>query len=260
MNAKVLNVLIGADPELFCVSNGKVVPSIGLLPGTKEQPHRTEHGWVQPDNVLAEYNIPPAGSRDEFLRSIRNVERDLSAFVGTVVLSSYRFSDEELRAAGPGAFVFGCDPDYSAWMGGAPNPRPNPRRVGGLRTAGGHIHVGCDVAKERPLEVVRAMDVLLGLPSVLLDDDTDRRSVYGKAGAFRAKPYGVEYRTLSNFWLKTDESVLWAYDRTMQALAELEACSAFAEQFGEQIQAAINTSNADLAKELLHNYDLVWRQ
>ena len=28
--------------------------------------------------------------------------------------------------------------------------------------------------------------------------------MYGKAGAFRPKPYGMEYRVLSNFWLTSD--------------------------------------------------------
>ncbi len=41
----------------------------------------------------------------------------------------------------------------------------------------------------------------------MYDKDTERRGMYGKAGAFRPKPYGVEYRTLSNAWLSNDERI-----------------------------------------------------
>ena len=51
------------------------------------------------------------------------------------------------------------------------------------------------------------MDYTLGLDSLLLDSDTRRRSMYGRAGSFRFKEYGIEYRTLSNFWIKNNKSI-----------------------------------------------------
>lgn len=243
-------IYIGADPEVFLVRAGRVVPSIGIVPGSKHVPTKTEHGWVQPDNVLAEFNIKPAASRIEFLHSIRSVMQDLQVYGDLAVLASYEFSKEELKAAGRAAFEFGCDPDYNAWTG-ARNPRPNPRAVGGLRTAGGHIHVGADVALARPQDVIRGMDVLLGLQSVITDTDSRRRSVYGKAGAMRMKPYGVEYRTLSNFWLASDDLVLWAYDQTRRVLDNLDELSEFCSIRGTAVQAAINESDVAAAQQLL---------
>jgi hypothetical protein len=49
--------------------------------------------------------------------------------------------------------------------------------------------------------VVRVLDTLL-LPLLLKQDkDVLRSTLYGKPGAMRIKPYGVEWRTPSNVWL-----------------------------------------------------------
>jgi hypothetical protein len=45
------------------------------------------------------------------------------------------------------------------------------------------------------------LDLRLAVPSLIWDKDKKRRLLYGKAGCFRPKPYGMEYRTLSNAWL-----------------------------------------------------------
>jgi hypothetical protein len=48
------------------------------------------------------------------------------------------------------------------------------------------------------------------------DGTSVRRSLYGKAGCCRLKPYGVEYRTVSNFWASNPKIV-----DVMYALTEL---------------------------------------
>lgn len=57
-----------------------------------------------------------------------------------------------------------------------------------------------------PAILIPLMDLFVGIPSVLIDRDpnaSSRRMMYGKAGDFRYQPHGIEYRTLSNFWLKS---------------------------------------------------------
>jgi hypothetical protein len=64
------------------------------------------------------------------------------------------------------------------------------------------------------------LDLFLGSTSVLMDHDPTslaRKKLYGGAGNHRWCPaYGVEYRTLSNFWLRSPSMV-----RLMYNLSEL---------------------------------------
>jgi len=93
------------------------------------------------------------------------------------------------------------------------------------------------------------MDVLLGLPSVLIDPDRKRRSLYGKAGCFRLCPYGFEYRVLSAKMYSTDDlmDLVW---RGIQA--SIYACNNALPFFDDMnVRKAIDTSNVKLAKTLL---------
>ena len=61
-------------------------------------------------------------------------------------------------------------------------------------------------ALQHPELVIPMMDLIIGIASVLLDRDPNakiRRQVYGRAGDYRTPPHGLEYRTLSNFWIKS---------------------------------------------------------
>jgi hypothetical protein len=105
------------------------------------------------------------------------------------------------------AKILGCDPDYNAYTGEL-NPTPDGTRT--FRTAAGHVHVGwgADIPTDNPehLEIcrnfVKQLDTTVGMLMCIIDRDPQRRELYGKAGAFRPKSYGVEYRTPSNIWLK----------------------------------------------------------
>lgn len=87
------------------------------------------------------------------------------------------------------------------------------------------------------------MDLHLGVPSLVLDKDTERRKLYGKAGAFRPKPYGVEYRTLSNFWIWSEENIKWAWDQTNKAIQFVQDKHKIPPSIQKDIQLAINDNN-----------------
>lgn len=243
-------ITVGCDPEVFLKSNGSIVSSIGLVGGSKRKPRPVIEGSVQEDNVLAEINIDPANDSSTFVSRINKVLDQLVQLSGCdlEIKSSHVFDKEYLKSVGPKAFSLGCEPDYNVYTGKA-NPRVNPYTC--LRTAGGHIHVGDDSIDCNRL--VRTMDLYLGVDSVLLDNDNERRALYGKAGSYRPKPYGLEYRVLGNFWLKSDELKRWVYDTTISAVNDHKHIVLPDDSL---IQRCINTSDTGLANELKKEYSL----
>ncbi|MCW8888174.1 MAG: hypothetical protein OQK25_03825 [Gammaproteobacteria bacterium] len=258
---------IGADPELFVTADVDPTSAIGLLGGSKAAPRMIDGYGIQEDNVLAEFSMEPvyAGYRQEMqfsaavLRGIRTVEKELSAHkLKTTKHSSHRYSADQLRQYGPAALEFGCDPDRNAYTGDW-NPTPNAEST--LRTAGGHIHVGYNTRYTNndtiSRMVVKAMDLYLGVPSVLIDPDNDRRELYGKAGAYRNKPYGLEYRTLSNFWIHTEARRIWACKQAVKAVANADSAEFMIAVVGEQaVQDCINTGDRDLARHIIQTLNI----
>lgn len=248
-------VTIGTDFELmgYSVVDG-YVPLCELIGGSKAVPRLCAGGNMQEDNVMAECAIDPVTSVTDFIKNIMDVRSELDKVLAPLDLSvklvaSAEFEPEKL--AHPQAAMFGCDPDYNAWTLNR-NPRPNAKTT--LRSCGGHIHVGADDVKKDPIGLIRSMDLFLGIPSVLMDEDKRRRELYGKAGAFRHKPYGAEYRTLSNFWLASVELIHWAYNNTMKAVEFSRDAANVDSLDGDSICIAINTGDKDLAKELISSY------
>ena len=255
------NITIGCDPEVFVqTKKGTVIPAVGLIGGTKEKPIKVMSGALQEDNVLGEFNTDPATSYINFRDNIRTVMGILESKVHPhklKILSSHRFSASDLQAAGDQALEFGCNPDINAWTG-AENDAPSPYTT--LRTAGGHVHLGFDV-KEDDLksryDVIKLMDVYLGIPSVLLDGDTDRRGMYGQAGACRTKIYGVEYRVLSNFWLQSDKHIEWVYNQATRAVENKEYVNEILDKYSpELIQKTINESDIEQAALIVNDLQL----
>lgn len=209
---------------------------------------------VQEDNVAVEFCIPPANEVSKFIEAINFNLKYIEDYVKDKGLSlsitaSQEFSQDQLES--DQARLFGCDPDYNAWTFRT-NPRPKSRnRL--LRSAGGHVHVSTEA---HPFLCARAMDLFLGVPSVLLDEDTRRRELYGKAGACRPKEYGVEYRTLSNFWIKSDELKEWVFEQAQRAVAFAESKKEWLNERAEEIQECINTSNRDMARGLINEYGI----
>lgn len=246
---------IGADPEVFLLNpDGTPAIAIGKLGGTKLEPRPVPLGAVQEDNVLAEFNIEPANHPDVFVHNIQSVMGELQNLLPEYqlgVVSSMRFDLMSLVDY-PEAMEFGCDPDFNAWTGKVNDP-PNP--MTDVRTAGGHVHIGFDgINEDTAPRFVQMLDFYLGLPSVLLDNDTSRRGLYGKAGAYRPKPYGVEYRTLSNFWIKEEIYMRWLYHNCYRAIVDFQFLDHMIDKYdGEEVQSVINESRRDEAKNMIRD-------
>jgi len=256
------NVTVGCDPEVFLKDKeGKYRSSIGVIPGTKTMPFRFDGKFaIQQDNVAAEFNIPPAKTKEEFVEFVQYTLDFLSSFIKEKewkldLSASAEFPPEELEH--PLAKIFGCDPDYNAWTGQI-NPRPRTTNKS-LRSAGGHIHIGFKPIKksiELNYALARAMDVFAGIPALLIDKDTKRRKLYGKAGAMRHKDYGIEYRSLSNFWLASKELMEMVYDQTMQAVNFINSGLSVDED-AELIQETINKNKVKNIPYFAEKYSLI---
>lgn len=254
---KLEEITIGADPELFLVTpNGKFISAIGLIGGTKAMPRGIEKGCaVQEDNVAVEFNIPPATSVDEFIGSINHALEYLTNHVvekGLLlsVTASKVFDKDQLEH--PKAKAFGCTPDMNVWTKQQNDP-PKPDKE--LRTCGGHIHFGGLKRLDR-WQLGRWCDMTLALPSVLEDEDTQRRSMYGKAGCIRIKPYGIEYRTLSNYWLRDENTMRTVYNRALDAVDRTLTGWLLTDEEGKDIQEAINNSDKKAAEQLMARYNI----
>jgi hypothetical protein len=114
----------------------------------------------------------------------------------------------------------------------------------------------------KPEILIPLMDLIVGIPSVLIDRDKnakERRKLYGRAGDFRYQPHGIEYRTLSNFWIKSYHLM-----SLILGLTRLSFCIAAStnekehEEYNKlislvdfkDVQEAINTNNYILAKNI----------
>lgn len=255
---------LGSDPEVFLIDpKGKHISSLGFINADKwnpmQIPDMPKGFTLQEDNVSLEYGIPPAATADEFVQHIQLVMARSLEYLPKLSfskLSCVVFDKDQMDD--PRAHIFGCEADYDAWGDTSPDPvTGEPRHVNKkpvpphefMRSAGGHIHVE---TKENPVEVIQAMDLFLGVPSVLMDKGTERRKMYGKAGAHRVKEYGVEYRTLSNFWIFDEKLIRWAWKQTERALNNIGA----AKYYERDILAAINNDNVLAAKQLVKECNL----
>ena len=223
-------ILVGADPEVFVSKGGELVSAHGLVQGTKEMPFPVINGAIQVDGMALEFNISPASSREEFIQyniDVMEQLRDAVEGYELEVKPVAHFSEEVLKNVPEESLELGCEPDLNAWTG-EENPKPDSSVK--FRTAAGHIHIGwtndedinCPNHRATCFKLVKWLDYILGVPSVKLDPDgAERRKLYGQAGACRIKPYGVEYRVLSNFWLAKPELMGWVYDGVQTAILKM---------------------------------------
>lgn len=218
MRKEPCSPMVGADVEHFVEvmepvallplsdkPKGTIVPCVGIIPGTKAEPH-TPKGYnkgyaMQEDNVMAEYNIPPlqdAYDISEALSISRNmIDRELPEHMRlNKEKTTHKFRPIELMS--PQAKLIGCEPDQDAYKQGA--MRTFGGRLGLERSCGGHIHLGGDFNCPDWVAALFA-DYFIGVFGLTINFQKDSRSSwYGMPGIFRSKPYGIEYRTPNSSW------------------------------------------------------------
>jgi hypothetical protein len=220
-------ILIGADPELFVYTKtGRPLSAHNLLTGSKYEPTPVKDGAIQVDGVAAEFNITPAETVEAFVHNISSVQEQLLAEIlkkqpdavlrATPVIKFTRLQWSKIPDE---AKELGCEPDFSAYTPQTPNKKPSTDKF--MRTGSGHVHVSWGEQTEAVFErgylqecasLVWHFDTAFSKSVKNWDKDTERMELYGAFGAFRPKPYGVEYRTLSNAWLNSEKSIRFVYN------------------------------------------------
>ncbi len=247
------NVLIGNDVEFILTKGGVPFSAIGLVGGSKKFPSKCNLGALQEDNVLAEINIHPATTPEQWENNITEVVKELQRRVSPddvsiSTLASAMYGEDQLST--PEAQEFGCDPDMCAWEKRVNKFVRLTGKLKNLRSAGGHVHIGIpNLTDIEKFNLIKVMDTFIGLQTVILDTDKQRKKLYGKAGAMRFKPYGVEWRVPSNFWAHTPEMRKWMFDSAHFCASNFDRLVPITEKI--PVTQIINTNNAHKAKKEL---------
>jgi len=69
----------------------------------------------------------------------------------------------------------------------------------------------------------------------------------------------LEYRTLSNFWLKSEELMEWAFNQTMLAIDFVNNENKIKE-FSDSIRTAIDTNNKKMAMDISKEHNIKYIQ
>ena len=265
---------LGSDPELMLRdSKTKALRSaIPIIPegkGAGRKLGKSGYNTILHDNVLVELNTEPALTQGEFVSTIGyalNEGQKIVAKSGLelFLLTSVNFPEKELQD--PEAKIFGCEPDYDAYLLEI-NVVPAEASRKPFRSTGGHLHIGkhgnggaLDELLDDPLGkvlVVKALDTIVGIPSIFLDKDPTsgpRRQLYGRAGSHRPTTYGVEWRACGSWWLASPAHTKLVYNLTAAALSVVVDDAAFSKLTvnlgGEDaIQEIINKSKVADARE-----------
>lgn len=270
----------GTDPEFMVTKDGQPVSAIGIVPGDLANKVSVSGHEFYADNVLAECAVKPGSTAPEIIGNIREclgIYADMVKPYRLEARASAHFPDDQMLD--PAARIAGCAPDTCIYKHQKKKPPAKIIKDTNFRSCGGHIHIGDELIKAGGVEAMQfvyLLDLFVGVPSIFLDNDPTsiaRRSLYGQAGRYRRKKeYGLEYRSVSNFWLRSPALVRLMYnlcDFTLDMVKSGKADGYWSfdiDKFVEtgkhagaweclqykpsQIQKAINTGDKKLAQPL----------
>lgn len=203
------DVRMGMDPEFFLASkDGVPIPAFKVLTSKKENPYLF---W---DGFQAECTVYARACHQELAQNLAAA----LARVQYKILPSpvWRVPQELLLTADHEHVRLGCDPSYNVY-GMHGKPVEDGRQLG-WRFAGGHVHFELPELWKVPPRVrsiVRSLDAILAVACVCFAQGVDqqiRRKYYGLPGEFRLPGHGIEYRTLSNFWMYHPQAYHLVFD------------------------------------------------
>lgn len=259
-------ITLGSDPELclWSVEQGKIVSAIPVLKNDKYSPAKLPGKInVYADNVLVESSFPPVKTTNQLLKSLQTVFKRTQDFLGDkfrlLPKASHVYDMSELKD--DQAWMVGCNPSWCAYTLKANNPSDF---TSGLRTGSFHIHVGYEKATTLAgrTDTIKLLDAIVGTASIVFTNDDSsaaRRALYGQAGEHRPTPYGLEWRVLDNYALRSPELTeltLNLIDYTLSVVLSNREKSLLALVDESEVRKAIDKSDKELALEVLKKLKL----
>jgi len=205
-NGRELSLLFGTEAEFFLQdSEGKIVPASRYIPGTKAQPHRLVNGVCHPDGLSLEVGCPPADTPEGMLANLFKVIQEVTDLYltpnGITISNRMEVRVSDVEGATVEDLEFGCGTEYDRNQPDLMYKQRDLVASRDKRYSGFHIHLGYTEGQEDnyfsysdSCDLVRALDHLVERHS--LHTTAARSQQYGGMGAFRVKPYGIEYRCM----------------------------------------------------------------
>jgi hypothetical protein len=225
--------VMGSDPEFFLRKEGQTVPAFDFLPDKHASTDGLFWDGFQAETVVDIKNCGTGCPRDCTVHDLTchallaqrigaQMQRLSAKALDVAPQSVWRVPDLMLQLASDAHVSLGCDPSRNAYASSG-RLVEHPRDLK-WRFAGGHVHFALPEDERQPDNIrylVKTLDALLGIPSVCFAQNYDhfiRRRFYGLAGEYRLPPHGLEYRTLSNFWLMHPRAFMLVFDLARHAL------------------------------------------
>jgi len=257
---------LGTDLEFFVFSENKIISADRIFPHSDNREWVGAFGSVYFDSIAGEINPRPNISR---IGLVHNIQRCLNhAYltaskkyknINFLPAASVKITPETIEGTHETCrHFFHFHPDTNIYNNKS-TFCPDELMT---RFAGGHIHIGFKGMEYQPImedkkeNLIQILDAVLGIMSVAMSfgwEEQQRRKYYGAAGNYRDQIHGIEYRTLSTFWMTSPELVL-----TIMGIARdcLTICLhnkdvEFLQMFDQkEVVDTINNTKVEKAKEI----------
>lgn len=199
-----IDLLIGMDAEFFLKNKGgKYIAAARVIPGLKHDPHKLASGVCHPDGLSLEVGAPPSDTPEGMIENLFTVLDEVSEKylrpAECTIAYACTIQHKDCVGVQPEDLEFGCGVELMAHNPAENMFRSNTATADPFRHSGFHIHLGFTSGLEQNVftfmdtrRLIQKLDQLF----VNLKTSDDRARQYGGNGAFRIKPYGVEYRMM----------------------------------------------------------------
>lgn len=265
---------VGSDPEMFIENEkGEIIPAFNFL-GSKKAPNKAKNvingnNNIYWDGFQAEFDTYPNGclgwhvdSVYHGLQGLYNLAIKHNPKAVLSVKSTFEIPVKLLETSADEHVQFGCMPSQNIY--GMKGLDINGRDIN-IRSAGGHIHIGCGKLQQKQIEtVIKALDAIVGVACVSLFagyDDPRRRTMYGLAGEYRTPAHGLEYRVLSNAWLIHPVLMNATFDLTRAAYAfAMGGLLEYWKADEKEIIEVINSCDVKGARKMLLKNETIFKE